>query len=89
MLQWITEGNVDTWNELSNIEMEQEEVNSKTCDCGYCRRVNRAMNLELVEMLEATTSDLLPEALLRATSRSARYFPLRSRLRLLTPRLKS
>ena len=75
MLQWITEGNVDTWNELSNIEMEQEEVNSKTCDCGYCRRVNRAMHLELVEMLEATTSDLLPEIRLRAANRSARRFP--------------
>ena len=72
MIHWLVEGGMDTWGELTNIELEQEEINSKTCDCGYCRRVNRAMHAELNEMFKDAASDLLPEVRLRAVNRSVR-----------------
>ena len=74
MLHWLIESGADTWHELTNIELEQGEINSKTCECGYCRRVNRAMNLELSDMYDAAASELLPEIRLRAVNISARRF---------------
>ena len=77
MIHWLVEGGVDTWGELSNIEMEREELSSKTCECGSCRKITWAMHAELNEMFDAAASDLLPEVRLRAVARSARRFASR------------
>ena len=72
MIHWLVEGGADAWFELSNIEMEQEDLYRKDCHCGVCRNITKAMNLELQEMCEATVSELLPEIRLKAANRSAR-----------------
>ena len=72
MIHWLVEGGADAWFELSNIEMEQEELSSKTCECNCCRKITWAMHAELNEMFDATVSELLPEIRLKAANRSAR-----------------
>ena len=67
---WLASASLDSWFELAEIELDQEELGR--CDCGHCRKVEWAAGLELHEMWCATAMDLKPLLRLEATNRNAR-----------------
>ena len=73
---WLRAASLDSWFELAEIEMDQEELGR--CDCGYCRKVEWEAGLELRQMWEATAMELQPLLRLEATNRSARALKLRN-----------
>ena len=74
VIHWLVDAGLDAWSELTEIEMEQEDLRRKDCECSGCRNIAWTMGLELQEMFKDFASDLLPEVRLRAANRSARAF---------------
>ena len=69
---WLADASQDAWEELADIEEEQEELRRTDCDCGCCRKVAWAAGLELHEMWCAAAMDLKPLLRLEATNHSTR-----------------
>ena len=67
---WLADASRSVWEELTEIEDEQEELGR--CECRCCLKVDWAAGLELHEMWCATAMDLKPLLRLEATNRSTR-----------------